>query len=82
LPDELTSVARQEADEISIQTCTVAYLPIVGYLLMAPASVEIPASSSMLVQLVSRKNILILLKLNLFLDTTLGLENRILRGIP
>uniref|UniRef100_A0A915MH27 DNA mismatch repair proteins mutS family domain-containing protein n=1 Tax=Meloidogyne javanica TaxID=6303 RepID=A0A915MH27_MELJA len=52
LPDELTSVARQEADEISIQTCTVAYLPIVGYLLMAPASVEIPASSSMLVELI------------------------------
>uniref|UniRef100_A0A914NCD9 DNA mismatch repair proteins mutS family domain-containing protein n=1 Tax=Meloidogyne incognita TaxID=6306 RepID=A0A914NCD9_MELIC len=52
LPDELTSVAKQEADEISIQTCTVAYLPIVGYLLMTPASVEIPASSSMLVELI------------------------------
>jgi len=58
LPDELTSVARQEADEISIQTCTVAYLPIVGYLLMTPASVEIPASSSMLVELVGRKIII------------------------
>uniref|UniRef100_A0A1I8BPK4 DNA_MISMATCH_REPAIR_2 domain-containing protein n=1 Tax=Meloidogyne hapla TaxID=6305 RepID=A0A1I8BPK4_MELHA len=52
LPDELTAVARKEADEILIETCTVAYVPIVGYLLMAPESVEIPASTSTLVELI------------------------------
>ena len=52
LPDELTIVARKEADEILIETCTVAYVPIVGYLLMTPESVEIPASTRTLVELV------------------------------
>lgn len=52
LPEDLTAVARLEADEIAIESCSVAYVPIIGYLLMAPESVKIPQSTMSLVELV------------------------------
>uniref|UniRef100_A0A914GX69 DNA mismatch repair proteins mutS family domain-containing protein n=1 Tax=Globodera rostochiensis TaxID=31243 RepID=A0A914GX69_GLORO len=51
LPEDLTSVARMEAEDIAIESCSVAYVPIIGYLLMAPENMEIPQQTKALVEI-------------------------------
>lgn len=50
LPDMLTNIARAEAEELGIESCSVAYVPIIGYLLLIPETYTI--SSNAMIQLV------------------------------
>ena len=52
MPDELTKVAKMEAEDICIGGCSVAYVPIIGYLLMTTESIKIPQDKLQLVELV------------------------------
>ncbi|KAL3090864.1 hypothetical protein niasHS_007239 [Heterodera schachtii] len=52
LPEDLTSVALLEAEDISIESCSVAYVPIIGYLLMVAESTQIPADTKALVEII------------------------------
>lgn len=52
LPEELTKVARMEAEDICIETCSVAYVPIIGYLLMTNEAMAIPQSTETLLELI------------------------------
>uniref|UniRef100_A0A915DFS1 DNA mismatch repair proteins mutS family domain-containing protein n=1 Tax=Ditylenchus dipsaci TaxID=166011 RepID=A0A915DFS1_9BILA len=42
LPEMLTSVAKMEAEELHIDSCSVAYVPILGYLLMISEEIKVP----------------------------------------
>ncbi|KAI1716017.1 mutS domain V domain-containing protein [Ditylenchus destructor] len=50
LPDILTNLARLESDDFRTDSCSVAYVPIIGYLLMVPEQSRLPDDA--LVQLV------------------------------
>ncbi|KAL3108512.1 hypothetical protein niasHT_015434 [Heterodera trifolii] len=52
LPEDLTSVALLEAEDISIESCSVAYVPIIGYLLMVAESTQIPTDTKALVEII------------------------------
>jgi DNA mismatch repair ATPase MutS len=55
LPVELTSVAQAETEDLRIEGCTVAYVPIIGYLLMVPQLTKIPQNVTQLIELVCGK---------------------------
>ena len=44
MPEELTAVAKMEAKELSAASCSLAYVPILGYMLMIPQDKPIPPS--------------------------------------
>lgn len=46
----LTNIARSEAEELGIESCSVAYVPIIGYLLLVPETYNITGNA--MIQLV------------------------------
>lgn len=50
LPEMLTNIAQAEAEELGIESCSVAYVPIIGYLLVIPETYNIHGSA--MIQLV------------------------------
>lgn len=51
LPDILTNLAKLESEDFQTDSCSVAYVPIIGYLLMVPEQSRLPDEA--LAQLVS-----------------------------
>lgn len=45
MPETLTNIAKMEAEELHIESCSVAYVPIIGYLLVIPENIQIPKNA-------------------------------------